>query len=413
MRIALYHNLPSGGAKRVVFEHTRRLRQRGHEVLVFEPQTADQGFLDVAAVATERHLLPYEWRPPELRRGLARLPQAVRNLRLMRDNYCRLAALQGQLAEQLAARPVDLVYVHHDLFETAPSLLRYTGLPTVYFCQEPHRPLYECPLAEGQAVESPPPSAQQLWSRARAVSPLTAYIHAYRMLNERTNTRAARLVLANSAYSAESLLRAHGRPARFCRLGVDHEFFTPGDAARADYVLSVGGLHPAKGFRFLLRALALVPEAARPPLVLVADRAEPGELEQLQALAAGLGVALTVRLRVSEDQLRDLYRRARLMLYAPYLEPLGLVALEAMACGTPVLGVKEGGVRETVVEGVSGWLAERDEALYAARLQDLLARPEAVAALADSSVAHVRAQWTWEHSVEHLLRLFAEVVPNA
>jgi len=191
--------------------------------------------------------------------------------------------------------------------------------------------------------------------------------------------------------------------ARKCTLGVDTAFFTPDDRPREDYVLSVGAFAPAKGFRFLVRVLALVTEPRRPPLVLVADRELPGELAVLQGLAEAHGVRLTTRLRVSEEELRDLYRRARLFVYAPYLEPLGLAPLEAMACATPVLGVREGGVRETVIPGRTGDLAPHDPEAFAAALSRMLARPEDLARLGREARDEVCARWTWERSLQELL----------
>jgi glycosyltransferase involved in cell wall biosynthesis len=189
---------------------------------------------------------------------------------------------------------------------------------------------------------------------------------------------------------------------------VDTNWFSPQDGERDSHVMSVGGFHHQKGFRFLVRALAHVREETRPPLVLVGDRSDPGEVDALHELAEQRGVRLTTHQRIGEEALRDLYRRARLFLYAPYLEPLGLVALEAMACGTPVLGVREGGVRETVVERVNGRLVERDEAGFARVLQEMLADPSGLQELGRQAREYVSREWTWGNSVEDLLRLFRE-----
>jgi glycosyltransferase involved in cell wall biosynthesis len=227
----------------------------------------------------------------------------------------------------------------------------------------------------------------------------------FRRTNERVNTLAATVVLANSCYSCESILRAHGRVAQPCTLGVDADFFTPG-GERSDYLLSVGAFHPIKGFRFLIRALACLPAEQRPPLVLAGDRAVPGEEQYLQQLGQELGVSVTTRLAVGDEELRDLYRGARLFLYAPYLEPLGLTPLEAMACGTSVLGVREGGVRETVLDGQTGVLVERDEAGLAAALQRMLNDPAQTEQMGQRAPQYIRERWTWERSMADLMKAF-------
>lgn len=392
MRIALYHNLPSGGAKRVVYEHCRGLTTAGHEVVVYEPETAESEFCPLTEVASQVIQVPLTW------------PAGGSPLRTL-ANYNRLTATQERLARQLNAQGFDLLYVHHDLFETAPSLLRFATLPTVYFCQEPSRRSFEVPPVEGPPQPCPLP-ARTLWRRALPLRPAMQIPARYRLLNERTNTLAATLVLANSAFSCESILRAHGRRARRLTLGVDLGFYRPDDTPREPFILSVGGFALHKGFRFLVRSLAQVPVAQRPRLVLAGDREAPHERELLEKLAADLGVDLTVRLRVSEESLRTLYRRASLFVYAPYLEPLGLTPLEAMACETPVLGVREGGVRETVIEGVNGRLVDRDEAQFAAALQTLLAQPEELRQMGRQAREYVQQKWTWEQSLRELLSVF-------
>ncbi|MCE5238383.1 glycosyltransferase family 4 protein [bacterium] len=406
MRIALYHNLPSGGAKRVAYEHCRRLVAAGHEVVVFQPSTAVVGFCELAEVASSAVTLPFDVGaiagrgPARLRRICTDVGQAL--------GYGRLARLQERLAATIHEQGFDLLYAHHDMVETAPSLLRLVRLPSVYFCQEPCRAVFEAPLA---AEGHPPPPAggfAKMLARTCLGNPTGEALIRFRRVNERVNTLAATMVLANSTYSCESILRAHGCVARRCTLGVDADFFCPAAEPREDFVLSVGGFYGVKGFRFIIRALGRLPADRRPPLVLAGDREAPGEAEQLHALAREHGVALTTHVNVTDEALRSLYRRTRLFLYAPYVEPLGLTPLEAMACGTAVLGVREGGVRETVIEGVNGRLADRDEGQYAAVLQEMLAAPEELQRLGEQGMAGVRDRWTWERSVQELLGFFDE-----
>ncbi|MEN6644950.1 MAG: glycosyltransferase family 4 protein [Armatimonadia bacterium] len=404
MRIAIYHNVPSGGAKRVAYEHCKRLVAAGHEVTVFQPSTADLAFCDLGQVATRQVTLPLSMghlpasAPTKLR-------MAIYHAKLARG-YRNLARLQAQIARQIDEEGFDLLYAHHDMYETAPSLLRLTRLPSVYFCQEPSRGVFEAPLvAEGH----PPMCARNFTHmvlKSLFGNPTGEAMLRFRRMNERINTLAATLVLANSTYSCESILRAHGCVARRCTLGVDVDFFTPGEE-KQDYVLSVGAFDPLKGFRFLIRALGCVPSGSRLPLIIAGDRGVAGEEGRLHELAREYGVELTTRPAVKDQDLRDLYRKARLFLYAPYIEPLGLTPLEAMACGTPVLGVREGGVRETVVDGHCGRLADRNEEQYAQIMAELLADGGQTDALGQRAVQYVRDNWTWDRSVEELLAAFA------
>ena len=82
------------------------------------------------------------------------------------------------------------------------------------------------------------------------------------------------------------------------------------------------------------------------------------------------------------------------------MEPFGLVALEAMACGTPVIGVHEGGVRESVVEGVSGILVERGSPEIAAAIERLMGDPALRSSLGKSARDYVCRGWTWEATID-------------
>ena len=406
MRVAVFHNLPGGGARRVVQQHCRGLRARGHEVVVYEPETADSTTWDICEVADRVVRVQLEWREPLLTGSrLTRPFRALANLQRLRGNYRRLGDMGRSVAAQIDAADHDVLYVHHDLFETAPSVLVNAQTPSVYFCQEPCRAMFEAPVHEAPG-RTPAPLPKALWRQALAPRPFVAF----RILNERANTLAADRVLANSAYSIESILRAHGRVAQWCRLGVDTEFFSPGGEQKGEFVLSVGGFDVRKGYRFLVRALGEVPAEQRPELVLVGGPRTPQEVEELDGFAAARGVRIRPVERPSDDELRALYGSARVFVYAPYLEPLGLAPLEAMACGTPVLGVAEGGVRETVIRGATGRLVRRDEREFARVLGEMLSDEAALEELGRRAREHVLREWTWDLSVEHLLSHFEEVL---
>jgi glycosyltransferase involved in cell wall biosynthesis len=88
-------------------------------------------------------------------------------------------------------------------------------------------------------------------------------------------------------------------------------------------------------------------------------------------MAAGLGVDLTIKKLIPDSELVGLYNRAKVFVYSSILEPFGLAPVEAMACGTPVVAIKEGGVRESVIPNETGFLTDRDEEAFAAALGEL------------------------------------------
>jgi glycosyltransferase involved in cell wall biosynthesis len=219
---------------------------------------------------------------------------------------------------------------------------------------------------------------------------------------DKAAVRKAGLVLANSAFSRETLYRVYGINARICYLGVDCGRFFPLEAPRGTFVLSVGAVHPGKGFDFLIRSLGCIPTAIRPRLVIVTNSAETYETQFLQALAEILGVQVEFQVLIPDEALVRRYNEALLTLYTPVLEPFGLVPLESMACGTAVVGVREGGVRESVVHGQTGLLVDRDEREYAKVVMNLLGDEPQRRTLGANGPSYVQQEWSWSRTVHNL-----------
>ncbi len=387
MRIALFHNLPSGGAKRAVYEWTRGLT-RAHAVDVYSLSTADHGFCDVRPLARAHRTFEF------LPRRLFRTPFG----RLNRLQYWRdlraLTRVGRRIAADVNSAGYDVVFAHPCLHTGIPPFLPFLEVPTAYYLHEP--------LGGGF-----PPSIARPYARRRCASidRLDPLLRLQQRALERARRRSlahARL-LANSEFTRGRMRAAYGVEAAVVYSGVDVDAFRPRpDAVPTDAVVSVGELTPRKGFDFLVESLAALPAARRPTLTLVCNAATADETRYVQELAERGGVELRVRWRLSTEELAAEYRRAQLCLYAPVAEPFGLVPLEAMACGIPVVAVAEGGVPESVVDGVTGRLVPRDVTAFAAAVRELLADPGTRHRLAENARAYVCRDWTWDSAVARL-----------
>lgn len=395
MRIAVYHNLLSGGAKRALAELTRRLARR-HEIDVYSLSCSSHDFADLRPFVRQYRVFPFE--PlPLLRSPFGRLNQAARTADLLRLNR-----LNRQIAQEIERGEYDVVFVHPCQFETSPSLLAHLRhIPSVYFCQEPLRRVHE--PAPWRPYDQPASRARQLMDQ---VDPLIRlYYGTVRRVDHR-NARGAGRVLVNSEFIQSAASRIYELDAHVSYLGVDSEMFRPLSLPRKGFILSVGSLTPLKGFDFLIGAVARVPQAQRPPLVIASNFENPPERDYLQRLASEGGVELRLLSRVSDDELVRLYNEAAAVAYAAVREPFGLVPLEAMACGTPVVAVREGGVRETVVDEETGLLVERETKPFATALSRLLAGPQLAADYGRQGRELVLRRWTWDEAAarveEHL-----------
>jgi glycosyltransferase involved in cell wall biosynthesis len=378
MRVAVVHNLPTGGAMRVLaawLAHTEAseltIYARDRRVHEFAP-------LPERARVIERALHRGVGPRHELRR-LVESPRAGR-----------------QLAAEVDAGAYDVVFCFASVLTQAPDVLPFLRTPSLYYAPEPLRSAYEPP-----ELIALPPDWRGTVTRL-GINP----IERRRRRLDRRYIEAARRLVTHSRFTRESLREIYGVDSDVVPLGVDSEAFTPSGEPRERerYVLSVGALHPLKGHDQVIEALATLP-SPRPRLVVIGDRgASEG---QLQSLARERGVELELRRELPFPKVVELYQRAGVVACAAIREPFGLVPLEAMACATPVVAVDDGGFRETVRDGDTGLLVERDSAALGAAIARVLDDGALAARLGAAGRADASENWRWESTAagfDQLLR---------
>ena len=389
MKIALYHNLPSGGAKRAVFETIRRLVPQ-HIVDVYSLSTANHTFCDLRPFIRQHYI--FEFQP------LSLFPSPwgrLNQLQRWRDLY-RLEGIAQQVASEIDHRDYDLVYVHPSMWIQAPTVLNHLRTPTVYHLHESLRLIYEPRLSR--------PYLKNSWQeKVDQVDPLISlYLRKLAKLDRRNTLRATSL-LTNSRFTATNVRHIYGREAKVAYFGVDNATFRPLEhIPRRDFVLSVGELRPNKGFDFLIKAIAQIPQSSRPPLRIIGNASNQQEYAYLINLAWENDVDLTIEVMVSLETLVRRYNQAVLLAYAPVREPLGLVPLEAMACATPVVAVAEGGIQETVVNGTTGLLTPRDPGEFAEAIIQLLKDQEQNKRMGRTGRQYVLTNWAWDDLVRQI-----------
>ncbi|KUM35754.1 glycosyltransferase [Arthrobacter sp. EpRS71] len=193
--------------------------------------------------------------------------------------------------------------------------------------------------------------------------------------------------------------------------GVDLTLF-PGTSdaepkTRTHRILSVGRLVQRKGVDLIIQALPLLAEAGfnDVELLIVGGSGdaltleEDPEAQRLHTLAKELGVEdkVTMRGQVPRDAMPGIFRSADAVVCAPWYEPFGIVPLEAMACGIPVVAAAVGGLRETVVDQKTGLhVPPRDPEALAVALGKLLADPDLRADMGRAGARRARSRYSWE-----------------
>jgi D-inositol-3-phosphate glycosyltransferase len=259
-----------------------------------------------------------------------------------------------------------------------------------------------------------------------------------RIRGEAEVVAAADRLVANTAEEARQLIELYGADASRVETvhpGVDLAVFRPGrpgrrDAARqalglapdAIVLLFAGRMQPLKGPDILLRAVArMIADdpalAARLAVVFVGGPSGLGrnDPDMVTQLAARLGISGVVRLEppCPQSELADWYRAATIVTVPSYSESFGLVALEAQACGTPVVAASVGGLRTAVRDGESGILVDsHDPADYARVLRQLAASPGTLARLSAGAIQHASG-FGWSAAVDRLLGVYTGAMTEA
>jgi phosphoheptose isomerase len=186
-------------------------------------------------------------------------------------------------------------------------------------------------------------------------------------------------------------------------------------------ILQLGRLVPRKGVDTVIRGFARLVQhhgiAAR--LVVVGGESEEPdprltpEIGRLQAVARDEGVADLVRFvgRRGRDGLKYYYSAADIFVSAPWYEPFGMTPVEAMACGTPVVGANVGGIKFTVRDGETGYLVpSSDPAALAERLAHLYQHPKLLSLFRRQAIRRVNDLFTWQKVTAAVAALYEDVL---
>lgn len=388
MKLAVFHNLPSGGAKRALYGYLDYLDKKGYEVDVFVPSTANEDFLPLKKVANSVKVFPVQ------KTGLGSLYSSIKYVPplIKSISLWDLEKTEKKIAEVINSADYDVVFSEQDQYTMAPFFLKYIKKPTVYYCPQPPR---------NEAI------LEAVSHSRNKKNPLKRFIFDYAdnidLRIDKDNISSTKYILTNSYFTRESLLRVYGVNSFVSYLGIDTDLFQPQKVPKKDFMLSVGSCKPSKGYDFLIRSLSLINQEIRPKLIIVSNISEPGWEVYLQNLAYNSKVDLEILSLIDDAKLVSLYNEAKLVLYTPYLEPFGLVPLEAMGCGTPVVAVKEGGVRETVIHKKTGLHTQRDETLFAEATSELLLNEYKIYKMSKNAIKSVKEFWTLNHAGDRLL----------
>ena len=307
-----------------------------------------------------------------------------------------------EFSDRIAAlEPVDIIHSHHWFSGIAAlPVARKWGIPHV---QSFHSIAADdgSPLSAGERAESPG-----------------------RMRGEAWLARESDTLVAISAAEAATISGRLGGPARRTSIvlpGVDSSLFSPEGqptlgASDRGYAVVAARLQTLKGLDLAIEAIAALPESVRPELVIAGDASVDysGYVEELRQLAKRAGLTdLRFIGAQSHVNLAGLFRGARLVLVPSHSETYGLVALEAAASGVPVIASAAGGLREAVVDGITGMVLDsRDPQVWAEAMAQILSDPVLERELSMAAREHALGL-DWARSAASLVRVYRALLDEA
>jgi len=307
-------------------------------------------------------------------------------------NMARAYLALRRVAEKVDNEADVLLTCH---FNFSPLLHPQVRKPVVYYVTEPPRYLYEDLSTEAVS-----------W--IKRVSRIVRYIpkKVSDFIERKVDiycTNKADEVVTDSDYIGEKVAHIYGREPTTSHPGTDLAVFKNIGLPRAG-ILSVGRLYMGlKGHDFVIRSMGLIRRDLRPTLTIVGE-GSPAEKEGLMALAKEKGVDIVLKDPIPEAELVKLYNTSQATACAYVREPFGIVAVESLACETPVVAVSEGGLLE-IVSDDSGILTARDGEEFSKALEEVVVDKKKAEDMGKAGRERIKRHFTWAKTANIILEV--------
>lgn len=364
MKIAIFYNLFFGGAKRVVFEHTKGLMELGHTVDIYTIDKSHDIF-DPGKIASSEYRFTFS--PKNLDIPIIKI--------LIKDFYTFyiLRKLHKKIAKRIDRANYDIALIHSDTYTQSPYILRFLKTKNLFFCLEPLRIGYEYSLRASNEFNF--------------INKL--YENITRMIRkniDRKNVLSASNTTAISLFGREYMIAAYDLYPKISYLGVDTKMFKPMSLKKKNQILFIGQNTPLNGYGYAIEAIKLIPKNIRPELKIISLKNDQAQI-------------------YSENDLSKAYSDSLATLSLGTLDTFGLIPLESMACETPVIAFNSAGYRETILNGQTGFLVDFSSREIADKIVLLMSNPVIASKMGKEGRKWVKEKWTWKHQIKNLEKI--------
>ena len=407
MKIAVWHNLNSGGGKRALYDHVKGLIERGHKVVSHCPDTVDQSYLSISNLTEEK-----------IFKLSAKLNKRISGFKFLKscDNIIEKIGAELEHCQECAKvineGGFDILFANSSSFFSIAHIARFINIPKFIYLGEPHRILYEArpsyfmwraPLNQKNNY------LNNIIQRSKHLYKMFWYSIIAR--EEYISAKAFDLILVNSFFSRESVKRSYRLDSKVCYLGIDTNKFCYKELRKRPYIIGLGAIINNKGIEQSIESVAMVEQDIRPELVWIGNKKQEEYAETLLGIAQQKGVKLTLKTNITDELLFDQVSNASAFLYFPHLEPFGLAPLEANALGTAVISINEGGIKETIVNGVNGFVVNHFDPVQIAKLiTEFVTDIPYAEAFGRKSREHIINNWNLTCSIDNIEKYIVELV---
>ena len=220
----------------------------------------------------------------------------------------------------------------------SPILLRYSNVPVIYVCHELPREFYDKEYINTFSIKE------------KVINTIGLIIKNIDLKNIQSTRNLT--IITNSKNSAKRIYEAYRIMPKIVYPGINYHIF--GDNLcyqdRLNSVISVGAINKLKNQLFIVKSIAAINPIDRPSLILVGNGGNEEYIKQITRFAKIKHVKLKIYLNISDKKLINLYKHSKAFIYSPINEPFGIVVLEAMAAGLPLITTNIGGFSEIISE---------------------------------------------------------------
>jgi len=350
MKIAIFHNLPPGGAQRTVYEQAKGLK-KNNQLYFFHLTNLNQKFFSLRPFCQQTQPFIYQ--------STSQLPGPLNRLHQDYHNFVTLSQVHQKIAQIIDQNNFDACLLHPDKHTQAPFLLKHLKTPSFYYCHELLRLAYEPELAIPPGLSLP----KRLYEQAT---------RKIRKQIDKQNANQASLILTNSRFILKKINQAYQPQALLCYPGVDTQVFKPYKTKKINQILFIAVKDKLTGYGLLKKALSLIKSSLKPQLKIID------------------------KFNLTDKQLVKIYSQSLATLCLSYHEPFGSTSLESMACATPVIAINQGGYKETVIDKKTGYLVPRNPQALADKIVQLIKHPSIANKMGRSGQQHVKKNFTWQ-----------------